>query len=147
MLHELGYEVIDEPQAEPEEVNSLDYVEEYAPSVPDQVAAPMPARGYDAYDNDAPLPSYDLEEIGPADVSNAYSDPAIPAARAAQRREPSARPHQGLSQQGSRSQSAQARSGIGCCAQISAVSSTRLASTVFMVLRFREGHHHGAKSG
>ena len=63
MLYELGYEVIDEPQ-EP--------VQDYAPSDPQMVAAPLPPRGAaekQAYASEAPLPSYELEEVGPADVA------------------------------------------------------------------------------
>ncbi|MGO8996475.1 MAG: hypothetical protein ACLQVI_24435 [Polyangiaceae bacterium] len=75
MLYELGYEVIDEPQ-EP--------VQDYAPSDPQMVAAPLPPRGAaekQAYASEAPLPSYELEEVGPADVAPppppAYSDRSI----------------------------------------------------------------------
>ncbi len=82
MLAELGYEVIDEPEPQPEELNSI----------PEQTAAPQPARGgpyaathgraldhhRDIYDRDsgdinAPLPSYDLDEVGPAE-GNGYGD-------------------------------------------------------------------------
>src|SRR5262249_23702361 len=74
MLHELGYEVIDEPAEDTQ--GTEEYLEDYAPSDPQQVAAPLPPRsGYEAYDHDAPLPSYDLEEIGPSDVSHAYEQP------------------------------------------------------------------------
>ena len=54
MLHELGYEVIDEAQeAAPPE---------YAPSDPEMVAAPLAPRGQGGY-GEAPLPAYELEEL------------------------------------------------------------------------------------
>jgi tetratricopeptide (TPR) repeat protein len=68
MLHELGYEVIDEPQPEP--------MEEYAPSDPQMVAAPQPARAY----GDDPLPAYELDEPPAIEVPaapQAYSDRSI----------------------------------------------------------------------
>ena len=55
MLHELGYEVIDEPQ---------EAAPEYAASDPQIVAAPLPPRGREGYSPDAPLPSFELEELG-----------------------------------------------------------------------------------
>ncbi len=57
MLRELGYELVEEP--EPSEVTSQGERE-----------APAPVRQrQSSYDPEAPLPSYDLEEIGPEDVS------------------------------------------------------------------------------
>jgi len=70
MLHELGYEVIDEPEQ----------AQEYAQSAPDQVAAPQPARAPDPRDDygggyDEPLPAYELEEVGTGPI--AYDDRSI----------------------------------------------------------------------
>jgi len=71
MLRELGYELVEEPE----------------PSVPTATGVdPMPPmRGeLSSYDPEAPLPSYDLEEIGPADVAmRSYSEPSIRATSAA----------------------------------------------------------------
>ena len=64
MLHELGYELVEESQ----------------PSVTQQGApsgSPMRPR-YGSYDPEAPLPSYDLEEIGPEDIAlRAKSEPSM----------------------------------------------------------------------
>ncbi len=73
MLRELGYELVEEPTST------------------QQAAAPErlpPMRGEYAsassYDPEAPLPSYDLEEIGPEDVAlRSYSEPGVRAASAA----------------------------------------------------------------
>ena len=70
MLRELGYELVEEPTST------------------QQAAAPErlpPMRGEYAsassYDPEAPLPSYDLEEIGPEDVAlRSYSEPSVRAA-------------------------------------------------------------------
>ena len=66
MLRELGYELVEEEPA-------------YAANAYPQPAMrePYPSASYDP---EAPLPSYDLEEIGPEDVAPHYSDPAIRAA-------------------------------------------------------------------
>ncbi len=67
-LRELGYDVPEgaqEPEAE-------------APA-----ASERPRAAQDGYDADAPLPSYDLEEMGPEDVSQRYSERRIPIAGAA----------------------------------------------------------------
>ncbi|MEO6418930.1 MAG: tetratricopeptide repeat protein, partial [Polyangiaceae bacterium] len=62
-LRELGYDVPEGgAEAEPE------------------AEAPAQRGGQDGYDADAPLPSYDLEEMGPEDVSQHYSDRRIPIA-------------------------------------------------------------------
>ncbi|MGO9837918.1 MAG: tetratricopeptide repeat protein [Polyangiaceae bacterium] len=65
MLHELGYELVEESQ----------------PSVTQQGGPPSgsPMRPqYASYDPEAPLPSYDLEEIGPEDVAlRAKSEPSM----------------------------------------------------------------------
>jgi tetratricopeptide (TPR) repeat protein len=68
MLRELGYELVEEP-APPE-------------SVPDRSPPARPEYSSTAsYDPEAPLPSYDLEEIGPEDVSlRSYSEPSMRAA-------------------------------------------------------------------
>jgi len=67
MLHELGYELVEEPASSVPEIAPDDFVE--------GEAAPRPA---EAYDPEGPLPSYDLEEIGPEDVSmRSYSEPSI----------------------------------------------------------------------
>jgi tetratricopeptide (TPR) repeat protein len=59
MLTALGYELVDEaPTGQPEPI--------------------PPMRGqYASYDPEAPLPSYDLEEIGPEQVAKAYSEPSV----------------------------------------------------------------------
>jgi len=68
MLHELGYELVEESQ----------------PSVTQQAAStgsPMRPH-YGSYDPEAPLPSYDLEEIGPEDVAlRAKSEKSEPSMR------------------------------------------------------------------
>jgi tetratricopeptide (TPR) repeat protein len=65
MLHELGYELVEEsqPSVTPEEASSS--------------GAPM-GQHYGSYDPEAPLPSYDLEEIGPEDVAvRVKSEPSM----------------------------------------------------------------------
>lgn len=57
MLADLGYELVEEPEAE-------------ATEVPEEPARPHPP----SQDPDAPLPSYDLEEIGPDDVARSPLD-------------------------------------------------------------------------
>jgi tetratricopeptide (TPR) repeat protein len=67
MLRELGYELVEEP----------------APSepAPDRSPARTEYSSTASYDPEAPLPSYDLEEIGPEDVSlRSYSEPSMRAA-------------------------------------------------------------------
>lgn len=66
MLHELGYELVEESQ----------------PSVTTEQGGPPGAASvgprYGSYDPEAPLPSYDLEEIGPEDVAfRAKSEPSM----------------------------------------------------------------------
>ncbi len=80
MLRELGYELVEEP--DDADASSRDSQDDEAHTT---IGRP--------YDADAPLPSYDLEEIGPEDVSRrSYSEPSIrtmavaPAAMAAQAR-------------------------------------------------------------
>ena len=80
MLRELGYELVEEPEA--------------AGSTQERFADLPPMRPeYASYDPEAPLPSYDLEEIGPEDVAmRSYSDGSIrvvPPAAAAQPPAPS----------------------------------------------------------
>jgi tetratricopeptide (TPR) repeat protein len=62
MLRELGYEYVDESEPAPTDLTE---------------AQAEPAVRYDYAQQEAPLPSYDLEEIGPEDVSNEYSDPRV----------------------------------------------------------------------
>src|SRR5262249_25825393 len=62
MLRELGYEYVDE---------AGDAQNEYT-----EAQAEPPVR-YDYAQQEAPLPSYDLEEMGPEDASNEYSDPRV----------------------------------------------------------------------
>jgi tetratricopeptide (TPR) repeat protein len=67
MLRELGYELVEEPVA-PEADRSPERPEYSSTS---------------SYDPEAPLPSYDLEEIGPEDVAlRSYSEPSMRSARA-----------------------------------------------------------------
>jgi tetratricopeptide (TPR) repeat protein len=70
MLRELGYELVEEPASSVPEIAPDEFVD----------AEPLPSDGTgpQAYDPHLPLPSYDLEEIGPEDVSiRSYSDPSI----------------------------------------------------------------------
>ncbi len=70
MLRELGYELVEEP----------------ASSSQQQALPPMRGEYASAssYDPEAPLPSYDLEEIGPEDVAlRSYSEPSQRVANAA----------------------------------------------------------------
>jgi tetratricopeptide (TPR) repeat protein len=71
MLRELGYELVEEPDdGEPPSRDSQD------DEAHTSIARP--------YDPEAPLPSYDLEEIGPEDVARrSYSEPNIRAVAAA----------------------------------------------------------------
>jgi tetratricopeptide (TPR) repeat protein len=68
MLRELGYELVEEP--EPSEVTAQ------GPMVD---GPPPPRARQSTYDPEAPLPSYDLEEIGPEDVTRAgiASEPSM----------------------------------------------------------------------
>jgi tetratricopeptide (TPR) repeat protein len=71
MLRELGYELVEEPDddADPSGRDSQD----------DEARASVGG----PYDPEGPLPSYDLEEIGPEDVARrSYSEPSIRAAAA-----------------------------------------------------------------
>lgn len=71
MLRELGYELVEEPDDAGSAGESRD----------DEAHTGAAARPYDP---EAPLPSYDLEEIGPEDVARrSYSEPSIRAALAA----------------------------------------------------------------
>jgi tetratricopeptide (TPR) repeat protein len=70
MLRELGYELVEEP----------------VPSESVPAERPSPGRpeyaSTSSYDPEAPLPSYDLEEIGPEDVAlRSYSEPNMRAAQ------------------------------------------------------------------
>jgi tetratricopeptide (TPR) repeat protein len=66
MLHDLGYELVEEPETH--EAQALDLV------------PPARSAQISAYDPEAPLPSYDLEEIGPEDVARRSSTAAVAAA-------------------------------------------------------------------
>lgn len=73
MLRELGYELVEEPSSTRQE------------AAPERLP---PMRGelhsQSSYDPEAPLPSYDLEEIGPEDVAlRSYSEPSVRAAATA----------------------------------------------------------------
>ncbi len=64
MLRELGYELVEEPVS-PSEATRL------PPMRPEY-------QSVSSYDPEAPLPSYDLEEIGPEDVAlRSYSEPSM----------------------------------------------------------------------
>ncbi|HEY3815865.1 MAG TPA: hypothetical protein VGL81_01780 [Polyangiaceae bacterium] len=64
MLRELGYELVEEPGAGPESARVPPMRPEY--------------HSTSSYDPEAPLPSYDLEEIGPEDVAlRSYSEPSM----------------------------------------------------------------------
>ena len=67
MLRELGYELVEEP------------VSAQAPAAPERVPPMRPEyHSQSSYDPEAPLPSYDLEEIGPEDVAlRSYSEPSM----------------------------------------------------------------------
>ncbi len=69
MLRELGYELVDEGAAA-------------SPSQADRLPPMRPEhQSVSSYDPEAPLPSYDLEEIGPEDVAlRSYSEPSVRAA-------------------------------------------------------------------
>jgi tetratricopeptide (TPR) repeat protein len=70
MLRELGYELVEEPAA------ATDSGRDLAPVRPEYPST-------SSYDPEAPLPSYDLEEIGPEDVAlRSYSEPSMRAAAA-----------------------------------------------------------------
>ena len=76
MLRELGYELVEEgaPSVSPPEYQDYD-----ATGPPPDLPPMRPE--LPSYDPEAPLPSYDLEGMGPEDVApRAYSDPAIRAA-------------------------------------------------------------------
>jgi tetratricopeptide (TPR) repeat protein len=66
MLHDLGYELVEEPESHEAE--------------PVDLVPPPRSAQISAYDPEAPLPSYDLEEIGPEDVARHSSAPAQVAA-------------------------------------------------------------------
>jgi tetratricopeptide (TPR) repeat protein len=67
MLRELGYELVEEPDDEEADSSSRE-------AQGDEAAE----GGSRPYDPEAPLPSYDLEEIGPEDVARrSYSEPSI----------------------------------------------------------------------
>ncbi len=68
MLRELGYEMVDETAAEPRQPEAQARYQADLPPMREQ---------YPSYDPDAPLPSYDLEEIGPEAVARHYSDPGV----------------------------------------------------------------------
>jgi tetratricopeptide (TPR) repeat protein len=65
MLHELGYELVEEP------VSARPSADQLPPMRPEY-------QSVSSYDPEAPLPSYDLEEIGPNDVAmRSYSEPSM----------------------------------------------------------------------
>ncbi len=73
MLRELGYELVEEPPSAQQEAA----VEKLPPMRGEYASA-------SSYDPEAPLPSYDLEEIGPEDVAlRSYSEPNQRAAQPA----------------------------------------------------------------
>jgi tetratricopeptide (TPR) repeat protein len=74
MLHELGYELVEEPvSAQPPQPTA----DRLPPMRPEY-------QSVSSYDPEAPLPSYDLEEIGPQDVAlRSYSEPSMRTAPAA----------------------------------------------------------------
>ncbi len=70
MLRELGYELVEEPAS----AQQAAAVEKLPPMRAEYASA-------SSYDPEAPLPSYDLEEIGPEDVAlRSYSEPSVRAA-------------------------------------------------------------------
>jgi tetratricopeptide (TPR) repeat protein len=72
MLRELGYELVEEP------------VSAQPPAAADRLPPMRPEyQSVSSYDPEAPLPSYDLEEIGPEDVAlRSYSEPSMRTATA-----------------------------------------------------------------
>ena len=73
MLRELGYELVEEPGA-----GSLGFAGRQA------AADAAEHQSASSYDPEAPLPSYDLEEIGPEDVAlRSYSEPSMRVAQPA----------------------------------------------------------------
>jgi tetratricopeptide (TPR) repeat protein len=73
MLRELGYELVEEPSSTQQQAA----VEKLPPMRGEYASA-------SSYDPEAPLPSYDLEEIGPEDVAlRSYSEPSVRAAQPA----------------------------------------------------------------
>ncbi len=73
MLRELGYELVEEPSSAQQEAAA-----EKLPPMRGEYASAS------SYDPEAPLPSYDLEEIGPEDVAlRSYSEPSVRAAQPA----------------------------------------------------------------
>lgn len=81
MLRELGYDVVEEPVEEGSEgAEGYDDQGGLQPAEDDYVDPAAYEASPDGYDPQAPLPSYDLEEVGPDQVAS-YSEPAAPAAR------------------------------------------------------------------
>jgi tetratricopeptide (TPR) repeat protein len=76
MLNELGYELVEEPAASVQPASS---------SQGDKLPPMRPEyQSVSSYDPEAPLPSYDLEEIGAHDVAlRSYSEPSMRTAPAA----------------------------------------------------------------
>jgi tetratricopeptide (TPR) repeat protein len=73
MLRELGYELVEEPSSAQQQSAS-----DKLPPMRGEYASAS------SYDPEAPLPSYDLEEIGPEDVAlRSYSEPSVRAAQPA----------------------------------------------------------------
>jgi pilus assembly protein FimV len=68
MLRELGYEYVDE---------NGETAGGYEPDTGQEAQRYSYPPGTAGASTEAPLPSYDLEEMGPEDVSNEYSDPRI----------------------------------------------------------------------
>jgi tetratricopeptide (TPR) repeat protein len=68
MLRELGYEMVDDTVGASEQPETQARYQADLPPMREQ---------YPSYDPDAPLPSYDLEEIGPEAVARHYSDPGV----------------------------------------------------------------------
>jgi tetratricopeptide (TPR) repeat protein len=83
MLRELGYELVEEQAPPQDELTEYEAPTNAASAAMGQQGAALPPMRaeYASYDPEAPLPSYDLEEIGPEDVApRIYSDPAMRAA-------------------------------------------------------------------
>jgi tetratricopeptide (TPR) repeat protein len=68
MLRELGYEMVDDATSLPPPPEAQARYQADLPPMREQ---------YPSYDPDAPLPSYDLEEIGPEAVARHYSEPGV----------------------------------------------------------------------
>jgi tetratricopeptide (TPR) repeat protein len=78
MLRELGYELVEEPSSTQQQATATAAALDRLPPMRGEYASAS------SYDPEAPLPSYDLEEIGPEDVAlRSYSEPSVRAAQPA----------------------------------------------------------------